>query len=759
MEKIKKFIKSIPSGIKGFCSGHMLFVLYVFSALLNSFILRAFTVKFTYNVVKPILADVAAVLILGMFGFLVKPKRRIVYYMIFNCLFVFLCITNSIYYTNYKSFASVSLLSTASQLGGVMDAVTKNIMEPKDLLFLWSIPAMIALSIFIKKKRPDYYENLAKQKKGKRYFLCTLIVGLAFAGTAALMFTGTDYSRLRKQWNREYTLATFGLYTYQISDTVQSIYSKVSLMFGYDESKEQFTNFYADKETKDAISKQNEYSNIFKGKNMLVIHAESIQGFMLGSYMNGEEVTPTLNKLASEGLYYDNFYAQESVGTSSDSEFTFSTSLMPASTGTVAINYWDRDYTSIQKLVKDKGYFVFSMHGNNGSYWNRLNLHNSLGYDKFFNYTTDFDIDETIGLGLSDKSFFRQAVPKIKDIDQNNKNWYGALIMLTNHTPFTDIERISDFDVTFKYKKINEETGLYEEVSAPFLEGTKLGSYFKSVHYADEALAQLLEDMDKEGLLDDTVVIIYGDHDAKVKEEEYDRYFNYNPFTDSVLEEGDPGYIPVDDFYYNINRKVPFIIWQKEPEYEPKTISTVMGMYDVLPTLGNMFGFSDPYALGHDVMSVGEDKENVVIFPNGNFVTDTVYYNSQKDIYFDLTGYENVAQNASCNQVYKDTPIPVYEETRDGLFKEGVDENYSIDACDARKDDGVVDESYIQAYSDYAELRISISNSIIYYDMINKTEDGFGNLEVSEEPYEQPDDSYSVFAPPAYHKNKRINAA
>ena len=759
MEKIKKFIKSIPSGIKGFCSGHMLFVLYVFSALLNSFILRAFTVKFTYNVVKPILADVAAVLILGMFGFLVKPKRRIVYYMIFNCLFVFLCITNSIYYTNYKSFASVSLLSTASQLGGVMDAVTKNIMEPKDLLFLWSIPAMIALSIFIKKKRPDYYENLAKQKKGKRYFLCTLIVGLAFAGTAALMFTGTDYSRLRKQWNREYTLATFGLYTYQISDTVQSIYSKVSLMFGYDESKEQFTNFYTDKETKDAISKQNEYSNIFKGKNMLVIHAESIQGFMLGSYMNGEEVTPTLNKLASEGLYYDNFYAQESVGTSSDSEFTFSTSLMPASTGTVAINYWDRDYTSIQKLVKDKGYFVFSMHGNNGSYWNRLNLHNSLGYDKFFNYTTDFDIDETIGLGLSDKSFFRQAVPKIKDIDQNNKNWYGALIMLTNHTPFTDIERISDFDVTFKYKKINEETGLYEEVSAPFLEGTKLGSYFKSVHYADEALAQLLEDMDKEGLLDDTVVIIYGDHDAKVKEEEYDRYFNYNPFTDSVLEEGDPGYIPVDDFYYNINRKVPFIIWQKEPEYEPKTISTVMGMYDVLPTLGNMFGFSDPYALGHDVMSVGEDKENVVIFPNGNFVTDTVYYNSQKDIYFDLTGYENVAQNASCNQVYKDTPIPVYEETRDGLFKEGVDENYSIDACDARKDDGVVDESYIQAYSDYAELRISISNSIIYYDMINKTEDGFGNLEVSEEPYEQPDDSYSVFAPPAYHKNKRINAA
>ena len=760
MSKIKSFFKDLPLKLKGYSSSNILFLVFVGSALINSFLLRVFTVRFTYNFIKPVLADMAAVLIIGMFGYLIKPKRRFIYYMIFNCIFVFLCITNSIYYTNYKSFASVSLISTASQLGGVMDAVTKNIMEAKDLTFFWSVPALIATYVLIKKKKPDYFEKIAEKKKGKKYFLGTFTAGLVFAACAAIMFTGTDYSRLRKQWNREYTLATFGLYTYQISDTVQSIYSKINMMFGYDESKEQFTNFYTDKDSKDAVSKQNDYSNIFKGKNMLVIHCESMQNFMLGSYMNGEEVTPNLNKLASEGLYFSNFYAQESVGTSSDSEFTFSTSLMPASTGTVAINYWDRDYTSIQKLVKDKGYFVFSMHGNNGSYWNRMNLHNSLGYDKFFNYSTDFDIDETIGLGLSDKSFFRQAVPKIKEIDQNNKNWYGALIMLTNHTPFTDIERVSDFDVDFKYKKYDAATGLYEEVSAPFLEGTKLGSYFKSVHYADEALGQLLQDMDDEGLLDDTVVILYGDHDAKVKEEEYDYYFNYNPFTEEVLDEDDAGYIPVDDFYYNLNRKVPFIVWSKEGGYEPREITKVMGMYDVLPTLGNMFGFNDPYALGHDVFSIGEDKENVVIFPNGNFVTDTIYFNSQKDIYFDVKDYENVAMHASCNQAYKDTPVPIYEETRDGIYKTTEDMTYSQSACDARKDDGVVDDTYIEAYSGYAEERINISNSIIYYDMINKTADGFGTLDTPDEiaDEEQPD-GYSVFSPPSQHKNKHIAAA
>ena len=89
--------------------------------------------------------------------------------------------------------------------------------------------------------------------------------------------------------------------------------------------------------------------------------------------------------------------------------------------------------------------------------------------------------------------------------------------MLTNHTPFTDIENISDYDVTMKYTKVNEETGEEEELVAPYMEGTKLGSYFKSVHYADEALGQLISEMDENRLLDNTVIVIYGDHDAKLK--------------------------------------------------------------------------------------------------------------------------------------------------------------------------------------------------------------------------------------------------
>ena len=754
---MKKVFKAAPAYIKAYICNNVLFLTFVLSSLINAFLLRAFTVRFNYSQVKPLLADIAAVLFIGLFAYCFKPKRRFVYYMIWACIFALLCAGNSIYYTNYKSFISVSLLSTASQLGGVIDAVTENIMEPKDLIFLWSIIALIAEYVYIRKKKPDYFTKLQEKKLGKKYALTTLAVSVSVAGIFATTLTGTDISRLAKQWNREYVLGTFGLYTYQISDTVSSIKAKLNMLLGFDESEQAFKDFYDEKEEVEETEKDNEYSDIFKGKNVLVIHAESIQQFTLDTYINGEELTPNLNKLAREGLYFSNFYAQESVGTSSDSEFTFSSSLMPASSGTVAINYWDREYTTIQSMLGDMGYYTFSMHANNGSYWNRINLHNSLGYDKFYNYSTDFIIDETIGLGLSDKSFFSQAVPKIKEIAEEHENYYGTLIMLTNHTPFTDIERVSDYEVDFKYKRYNEETGLYEEVSAPFLEGTKLGSYFKSVHYADEAIGQLMSDLDEQGLLDDTVVVIYGDHDAKIKEEEYEYYYNYNPFTDDTLTEDDEGYIPVDDFYYNLNRKVPFIIWSKDGGYEPKEITQVMGMYDVQPTLGNMLGFENKYALGHDIFSIDEGEENIVIFPNGNFITDTIYYDSQKDMYFDIAGYDNVAKYASCNQIYKDTPSPIYSEEVHGQYKTTANEDYNQAAAEMRTNDNVVDENYIAERSSYAEEMINISNAIIYYDMINKTEEGFGDG--IGDSTDLNEDEFSIFAPPSEEDRDRLFAA
>ncbi len=671
-----KKLKEVKKFSKHYLSTNILFITFTLTSLINAFLLRFFTVK-NYFEIKPIIADFAVILIIGAFGYFFKPKHQFKYFFTWSIIFVIICVVNSIYYTNYLSFVSFSLIKSSSQALGVSDAIIENKMELKDLFYIYQIFAMIFVHKTLKKKK--YYHKVSKIEIGKVRAVNTLVVGVIFVGLFISTLSSTDISRLGKQWNREYIVMEFGIYTYQANDLIATVKSELNPLFGYDESAKAFREFYDSKEDN---NEKNKYTNIFKGKNVLVIHAESIQNFTLNTSFNGIDVAPNLKKLASEGLYFSNFYSEESVGTSSDTEFTFSTSLMPANSGTVFINYFDRNYATIQKEFKNMGYYVFSMHGNNCSFWNRATTHKNLGYDKFYCYKDAYDIDETIGLGLSDKSFFRQSVPIIKEIDKNNKNFYGTLIMLTNHTPFTDIENYSDYEVNYKYQKYNEETGKYEEAVAPYMEGTKLGSYFKSVHYADEALGQLLQDLDKEGLLDDTVVVIYGDHDAKLKKSEFNRFYNYDYENDKLLDKEDEKYQKVDYYSYELNRKVPLIIWSKDKKLKTE-VKEVMGMIDVQPTLGNMFGFKNKYALGHDIFSLG-DQENVVVFPDGNWLTNKMYYSQSKG--------EGKLLN--------------------------LDETVSID--------------YIEKYNKYSEEIISISNSIIVYDMIEKTEESEKLVNTSE---------------------------
>ncbi|MCI8460717.1 MAG: LTA synthase family protein, partial [Bacilli bacterium] len=381
----------------------------------------------------------------------------------------------------------------------------------------------------------------------------------------------------------------------------------------------------------------NEYTNIFANKNVLVIHAESMMSNAMTQSFNGEEATPNLNKLAKEGMFFSNFYSQVSVGTSSDSELTYNTSLMPTKSGTAFVSYSDREYISTPKLLKEKGYYTFSMHANNADFWNRRAMHKSLGYDRFYS-KTDYKVtkETSIGLGLSDKEFFSQSIKKLKKINKEHTNWYGLMIMLTNHTPFSETDKYGEFPVDIK-ETITNEDGTTEEKVYPYMEGTKLGNYFKSIHYADSALGDLITGLDAEGLLDNTVVIIYGDHDARLARKDYNRLYNYDKENDSVLDEDDPEYKEYDSYQYEIGRRVPFIIWTKDMKDTKlnQEVTNVMGMYDVMPTIGNMFGFYNKYALGHDIFNIKEN--NIVVFPNGNWVTNKMYYNSQKAAYLPLS--------------------------------------------------------------------------------------------------------------------------
>ena len=649
-----------------FFKNNVLFTTFIITSLINGCLIRFLTVK-NYTAISPILADLAFILFVGAIAYFFKPKNRFKYFMVWSVIFTATCLINSVYYTNYISFTSFSLLATSLQLAGVSDALG-TIMEIKDLCYIWAPLTLI----FIHRKllKQGYYAKLKTKEKPKVAVLKVLVAATIVLGFFVSTLTGTDISRLYKQWNREYVVMKFGIYTYQGNDLIASLKPQISPLFGYDTAAKEFREYYEENKEE---HEDNEYTDIFKGKNVIVIHAESMQNYLLDTEINGQTIAPNLKKLAEEGMYFSNFYSQESVGTSSDTEFTYSTSLLPASSGTVFVSYWDREYPSIQKFLKEEDYYVFSMHANKGNMWNREVMHKELGYDRFYYYDKDYKLDDMVGLGLSDKSFFKQSVQKIKKINEKYDKYYGLLIMLTNHTPFEGFE--DTLDLTYKYTKVDEATGEQTEVVNDYLKNTTLGRYFTTAHYADEAIGEFVNELDKEGLLEDTVLVIYGDHDAKVKRGEYDYYYNYNPETDSKRSKDDPEYKEFTKYDYELNRKVPLIIWTKDKELKKKInkeITTVTGMYDVLPTLGNMLGIENPYALGHDVFST---SDHYVVFPNGNWITDKMYYDNQNG------------------------EAIVFDE------------------------ESVISKDYISKYTERAEKEIAVSNDIIVHDLIKKTKE------------------------------------
>ena len=624
----KKKIKIIKTEhlIRQFIQNNFLLIVFVLTNVINSTVLRFFCMKSVENYlsVKAILADTVVAMFIGSFSFLFKPKNRFTYLLSFSIFLTLICIINSVYYTFYTSFASVSMLSLTQYISDVGDAVVENVVQLKDIIYIFGPIILIITHIKLKKK--NYYRRVDIKSERKKKTLKSL----STTGILLLIFLVTmnslDVSRFIKQWNKEYIV-----------------------MFGYDKANKDFNDYFKDVSEAPIA---NEYTDIFKGKNVIVIHAESMMDNVMDMEFNGQKVAPNLSRIASEGMFFSNFHSQVSVGTSSDSELTYNTSLLPTKSGTAFVSYYDRTYITTPKLLKEQGYYTFSMHANNADFWNRRNMYKSIGYDRFYS-KVDYKVDKenSIGLGLSDKEFFSQSVTKLKKIDQKHEKWYGLLIMLTNHTPFSSVDKYGEFPVDIK-ETVTTEDGKTEEKVYPYMEGTKVGNYLKSYHYADSALGEFFTKLDEEGLLENTVVIIYGDHDARLPRKDYNRMFNYDKENDSTLDEEDPNYKEYDSYQYELGRKVPFIIWTKDMKDTKLNmrIDNVMGMYDVMPTIGNMFGFYNKYALGHDIFNTREN--NIVVFPNGNWVTNKMYYNSQKSAYLPLTEEEISEEEISNNVEY-----------------------------------------------------------------------------------------------------------
>ncbi len=660
MHKFKEIYINSKKLVVEYIASNRLFISYVILSILATSFSRYLTFGHCFSY-RSFFMDLGIILAIGSLAYFIKAKNQFRYLFIWLLIFTVTSFINSVYYIFYQSFASLGELASLGQTETVMDSIFERLRLREFFFFLNPI---IFYIIHTKLKKGSYYPLVGKVEKTKTMVLTTLATGLVFVSIVLLNSSRVDYSRLSKQWNRVANADRFGIIFYQGNDIIQTLTPRINSLFGYEDAANLFNEYY--KEHDDHV--KNKYTGILKNKNIIFLHLESIQTYLMDLTFNGEEVTPEMNKLAKEGMFFKNFYPQVSTGTSSDTEFTLLSGLMPALSGTVFVSYYDRYYETIPKILTRDDYYIFSMHGNNSTMWNRNRAHPSLGYhDMFYSESFEYTPEDVINLGINDSLFFKQGFEYIENMEKEGKKYMGTVITLTNHSKFPDVSMYKDLDTSFTY----EDYGV--DITVDYLAEKSIGAYIKSSHYADYALGEFFSYVNDSPYFNDTVFVLYGDHDAKFSRTSINYVYNYDPKTGEVREEDDPDYVEYDVFDHELNKKTPLIIWTKNKELRKTLKGEVdyyMGMIDISPTILNMMGYYNKYALGNDIFNI--KKDNYVMFPNSNFLTDKVFYNSSTEEY--------------------------------KILKENV----------------ILESDYISNILEKVEEKLQVSNSIIVYDLIKK---------------------------------------
>ena len=330
-----------------------------------------------------------------------------------------------------------------------------------------------------------------------------------------------------------------------------------------------------------------ELSGVAAGRNVIMILAESLQGFPIGLEVKGQPVCPHLSALARESLNFVNFYDQTHLGTTADGEFTSLQSLHPLPDAVVAWEYPRNQYHGLPAILADHGYSTFSTCAVDAGFWNRSVMHPRLGFQRSL-FEDGYRVSERLPLWLGDREFLEQAVPRLQ---AQPEPFFSFLLTSTSHHPFVLPEK-------------------YRELDLGTLEGSYLGNYLQSVHYLDAAMGGFLERLEKTGLLDRSVIVLYGDHQA---------FLDYPPELARLLG------LPEESLYasFKTRKRLPLLIRLPGGAHAGDQASAG-GHLDVAPTILSLLGVPEGPGpmMGRDLTS----GSSMVVFRDASFADGEHYF-------------------------------------------------------------------------------------------------------------------------------------
>ena len=514
-----------------------------------------------------------------------------------NTLLLYL---NVIYYREFTDFMTIATMTGYSKVNQGLSGSSLALTNLHDVFYWLDIVVILLLMLFRKIKfDPRAFSH--------RLAFAFTSVSLVVCGLNLMVAEMDRPQLLGRTFDRVYIVKYLGLDAFTGYDLVKS--EHVSQM-RKSATKSQLKT--VEKFTKEHYAAPNKkLFGIAKGRNVIVIHLESFQQFLIDKKINGQEVTPFLNSLyhGQDTYAFSNFFNQVGQGKTSDAENMLETSTYGLSQGSLFATLGnDNTFQAAPAILKQRaGYTSAVFHGNVASFWNRNNVYKNLGYQYFFDASYfDTSGDKATGYGLKDKLLFADSIKYLQHLQQP---FYVKYLTVTNHFPFDldDEDKDSNFTTT--------NTG-----------SSTVDNYFVTAHYLDQSLQEFFSYLDKTGLAKKSIIMIYGDH--------YGISNSENKNLASVLGKNADDWTDFDNVQM---QRVPLMFVIPGSGGHGGIYSTYGGEIDVLPTLLHLLGISTKRYIqfGTDLFSSQHDQ--VVALRNQDFVTPK-YTSISGKIYLNSTG-------------------------------------------------------------------------------------------------------------------------
>ena len=606
-------MKKITNSILNFMSTRLGFVLTLL--LLYWFkTMWAYSVDFNLDIQGPYQIFLAVInplpISLLFIGLALYIKRTKLFYSlafgIYLLLFIWL-ISNSIYYREFTDFVTVNTMLASSKVSAGLGAAALELFRPWDVIYILDFP-ILAFFFFKKWIRMD---NRPFNKRAS--FAVTSLSAMLFS--ANLFLAEIDRPELlTRGFSNYYVVRALGLPAFLGYSANQT----------YAANKERSKASEADLKPVEEYIQQHyakpnpEYFGMAKGRNVIYIHLESFQQFLIDYKLKVDdkeyEVTPFLNSLyhSKETFAFSNVFNQVKAGKTSDAETMIETGLFGLNQGSFMVNYGGTNTQQAAPFILSKNGYNSSavFHGNAGSFWNRNTAYKQWGYNYFFDasYFTKQNSSNSFQYGLNDKYMLKDS---IKYLERLQQPFYTKFITVSNHYPYTT--SLSGDDLGFPLAKTQDET---------------INGYFATANYLDSSIKAFFDYLKESGLYKNSIIVLYGDH--------YGISNSRNPALAPLLGKNSETWSSYDNAML---QRVPYMVVVPGMD-KGGIIDTYGGEIDMLPTLEHLLGIESNKFLqvGQDMLSPEHDQ--IVAFRSANYFVTPEYTSYSGRTYYTKTGEE-----------------------------------------------------------------------------------------------------------------------